>query len=312
MKYTKVECDECGSEFERPNGRYNEAVRNGWKQFCSKECIYKNKTTSVKVKCENCYKDISVHKNTYERSVSKNFFCGHSCSAAFNNTCRSEELRLKTAKSIQSAFVRNGLTKLPNKNCVVCGNKFKQRKDFNVCCSRSCSGIHRFGSLPLSKDDLINTILEFSKNNNGRTPQKRDMERKVEGAAKKFFGTWNKAVKECGLKPNPSKYQKTRLKCKDGHMADSISEMIVDNWLFDYDIKHERSKKYPCSNCDCDFYLIDRDCWVEYFGLKGQSDEYDFTVGLKTELVKKHGLKFIEILPSDLYPEIKLEKMLLG
>lgn len=126
-------------------------------------------------------------------------------------------------------------------------------------------------------------------------------------AAVRYFGTWNKAMVSCGIKPNGSRYQKIRIKSSDGHMCDSLSEKTVDEWMSTNNIRHSRSKKYPNSKMDCDFYLPDHDAWVEYFGLIGQVEEYDKGVEIKRQLAKEHELNLIEILPSDLYPENKLD-----
>ena len=47
MVTVKVICDYCDKEFERPSGRYNEAVKFGWKQFCSTECQSQSKTKKI-------------------------------------------------------------------------------------------------------------------------------------------------------------------------------------------------------------------------------------------------------------------------
>ena len=53
---------------------------------------------------------------------------------------------------------------------------------------------------------------------------------------------------------------------------------------------------------NCDFYLVDHNVWVEYFGLYGGDiADYDNTIKLKERLVKENNLDFISIKPSDLY-----------
>lgn len=89
-------------------------------------------------------------------------------------------------------------------------------------------------------------------------------------------------------------------------MADSISERTIDDWLFKNNIKHERSKRYPNSKMDCDFYFVDYDLWVEYFGLSGGDfQEYEETMKTKREIVKNNNLNFIEMIPEDLYGDKK-------
>jgi hypothetical protein len=118
-------------------------------------------------------------------------------------------------------------------------------------------------------------------------------------AVNKFFGSWNKGMEELGFKPNTEHMLRLNLVCKDGHRADSQSERIIDDYLFESKIEHERSKLYPNSKRNCDFYLTDFDVWIEYFGLTGIS-EYDEIVLEKKALVNQYNLKFIAILPEDL------------
>jgi len=91
-------------------------------------------------------------------------------------------------------------------------------------------------------------------------------------------------------------------------MADSISERIVDNWLHDHGLVHEKNKKYPNSKMNCDFYLIDHDIWIEYFGLIGV-EEYDKGVEIKKDVAKDNGLTLISLTPDDLYPTIGLDNI---
>jgi len=192
--------------------------------------------------------------------------------------------------------------------CPICNVTFTSKRKEQICCSKACGQIYQFGSIAYTKEDIVNGIMnKFAES--GYTPQKRGCTRRLSSAATRLFGSWNKAVKECGLKPNPSKYQKVRLKCKDGHMSDSISEMLVDNWFYSKDIKHERSKKYQGTNMDCDFYLTDLGLWVEYFGLINESDEYDKTVEIKRQFVKDNNVQLIEIKPEHLYPKMILDEI---
>ena len=187
------------------------------------------------------------------------------------------------------------------KTCLFCGKVFKETRTRKLCCSRACSSLYKFGTLPYQKDDFVNAIIEISQNIKG-TPQKRDCKHSLYHAAVKFFGTWNKAMEICGLKPNHSKYQKLRLRCTDGHMADSLSEKIIDEWFLKNGIKHDKNKKYPFGKMNCDFYLEDYNIWVEYFGLAGGDiEEYDETIITKHKIAKDFSLNLISLYPVDLY-----------
>lgn len=303
----EVECDCCHNKFQKPLFRIKEAKKLYIYTFCSKGCRDKFKIKSLTLKCTKCSKDIVVGKSVYDKSASKRFFCNKSCAAKYNNVIKgkkSEDEKDKIRDGLIKYYKSKGIIAGIKKECLTCGKHFKVVKGKNkICCSKRCSSIYNFGASPYTKEDVVNTILKI-KEETGLTPQIRDCSRRLEYAAVRFFGTWNKVMKECGLKPNHSKYQKIRLTCKDGHVADSISEKIIDEWLFAKGVKHEKNKKYPNSNRDCDFYLNDSDTWVEYFGLSGGNiEEYEIGILEKRKIALNNGFKFIEITPKDLYED---------
>ncbi|GEM_PF-599254 len=309
-EFVEVECTHCKKKFNKTLHRYKEAQKMGYRPFCSKKCKDDFKITSLNLKCSECNKDIVVLRNRYDASDNKRFFCNSSCFATFNNKLRghkSEEEKDNIALGLKKYYDLKGRSRpVRDVTCLVCGKSFKTRKTNQNCCSRGCHCFYRFGELPYTKDDVINTIINIAKNT-AHTPQKRDCKSKLFHTAVKFFGTWNKAMEACGLKPNHSKYQKIRLKSLDGHMSDSISEKIIDDWLFKNNVKHEKSKRYPNSRMDCDFYFVDYDLWVEYFGLSGGDfQEYEETIKIKKEMVKNNNLKFVALVPDDLYGDKKV------
>jgi len=133
------------------------------------------------------------------------------------------------------------------------------------------------------------------------------MEFRIQGASKRHFGTWNKAVKKAGLCPNEEWLVKRKIPSKDGHVCDSASEVIIDNWLYARGIEHGRRKRYPKSRCNCDFYLPEYGAWVEYFGLIDEHRNYNKSIRKKRQLAKKHKLNLIEIYPDDIYPDNNLD-----
>ena len=59
--------------------------------------------------------------------------------------------------------------------------------------------------------------------------------------------------------------------CKDGHRVRSKSEVAIDNYLYDHNIKHAYEKAYPIDNnkdndLHPDFYLSDYDLYIEHWG----------------------------------------------
>jgi hypothetical protein len=128
------------------------------------------------------------------------------------------------------------------------------------------------------------------------------------GAAQDRFGSWNKAIIAAGFIPNPVKFAK-RYRAKDGHECDSFSEKIVDDWLSQKGVAHERNKRYPGEQkLTADFVTARH--WIEFFGLKGELKEYDSLVERKQGLVRKYKLPLIALYPRDLFPKNRLAEIL--
>lgn len=312
-----VRCDLCGKEFEKEVRAINEARRGGWRIFCSIDCRTKARTTSSVVKCLACGKDVIVTAGEVRRSETGKFYCGSSCAARMRNLGRhrTEEEKEKISRSLfevnhegenWEGIGKNGSESV----CCVCGNKFRHSVSQNrVVCSMGCRNIYLFGSLPYSKEEAIRLIRE-KRNETGDTPSTKEMGKKVVSVMLRYFRSWNEAMESLGYKPNTQWMSKKKLKCLDGHRADSISEMVVDNWLYEHGIVHERSKLYPEGRMNCDFFLPESNTWVEYFGLAGQHKGYDDAVLKKREIAKRFGMNLIEIKPCFLYPKMMLDKLL--
>ena len=126
--------------------------------------------------------------------------------------------------------------------------------------------------------------------------------------ARNSFGTWNKAIAAAGYKPNPIMFA-NRYTAKDGHVCDSMAEMIIDDWLNSRGISHQRSIPYPEFNkMTCDFVV--NKTFIEFFGLEGEVRDYDRLMKLKRKLSKKHELNLVEIKPNHLFPKNKLDDVL--
>lgn len=311
MKRVLVECVCCGKEFYRPKKRVDEALRKGRNQFCSKECLSQFKSLQIETNCGYCGKKISVSRNM-KPTKSGLRFCSHHCRAIFLNTGSQKtiEAKLKISKS---------LCRKKDKSCICCGKPFKPRRKTTEFCSMKCYQFTRRNKrnrdeialidLPSSsQEDVYKSIQSFWKTNGFIPTSKADA--KLKALVVKFWGSWNNMIRSFGITTNGGKFNKKAIKCKDGHLADSISERIVDDWLFENGIKHERGKRYPNSRCNCDFFLSDFGVWVEYFGLIGKTQEYDSQIVKKQITLDQNGLILVSIFPSDLYPENNLRKKL--
>ncbi len=144
-----------------------------------------------------------------------------------------------------------------------------------------------------------------------RVPAKRDILELIHRAPH-LFGSWNKAVTAAGLTPNRSHdnrmYKRIMTKARDGHLCDSVSEALIDNWLSKNKISHERDVSYPNTNHKADWAV--KDIFIEYFGLAKDSPRYDRSIRKKKKLCEKFNIKLIEIYPNDLYPNINLDNKL--
>lgn len=155
-----------------------------------------------------------------------------------------------------------------------------------------------------SQNDLVGNIKEFYIKNN-RIPTKREI--MSHKPYVRMFGSWNKAIVEAGFKPNPIGFASRKFS-KDGHKCDSFAEFIIDNWLSTNNIDHTIHEYYPNSNMSSDFTI--GNIRIEFIGLAGVIKKYDELLKKKRSLIKKLNIKVVEILPSDLFPENKLNQKL--
>ncbi len=278
MKTYAVHCITCKKTLFRDKRRINEAIKFGWKTYCSKDCHIKAKSKKQSFFCSNpnCRKTFTRIPSTLNRS--NNLYCSRGCAVTMNN-----KLFIKRVAVI--------------KTCLFCGRKFKSRDKY---CSVACKNLNQMQT----PENIIQLIKDFYEEN-GQIPLKREFP--AVKAARNRFGTWNKAIIAAGFNPNPVMFSKKYL-ARDGHTCDSLSEKIIDDWLSRKNVLHERSIPYHKNNTTADFKV--NDTYIEFFGLEGQLKSYDRLVLEKKRLWKEKGLKVIVVYPSDLFPINKLDKIL--
>jgi ribosomal protein S27E len=287
---TKVRCKNCNKIFYRPNGRFNEAIKFGWNQFCSSKCLYKFKIKRIILKCENCGKKIIRTPNT----VSPHNYCSHSCAA----------------KIVNKNWAERGGKRI---KCEGCRKIFKQWRigSNKKYCSKKC----QTETSLYTKEKLLKIINDVAKKLK-RTPTRREFWGGVDKACVRLFGSWNKAVSATGLTPNRSHddrmYKRIISKSIDGHLCDSVSEVLIDNWLYENKILHDKNIPYPSTHHKADWKLLSKNkqVFVEYFGLANDSPRYDRSIKEKEVLCKKENICLIAIYPKDLYPKIYLDNNL--
>lgn len=278
MRKTLVVCSFCGKRVTRKNSWVRENVKLKQKNYCSLKCLGQSQRKRKILRCENpgCDKG-------FERligSISLHNYCSSRCAAIVNNYKRG-----RTNKRCAN----------PNCTKVIIGDR--------KYCSAGC--IPKTAS-KYSEDSVLKEIELFVVKNK-RIPLKQELMR-LNSPARKFFGTWNKAIVAAGFKPNPVMFARKHV-AKDGHKCDSLSEKILDDWFYRKKIYHERNVCYPGNyGLKTDFKV--GDYWVEFFGLNGQHKKYDRLKRLKIRLAKKYRIKLMSIYPEDLFPVFKPEKAL--
>jgi len=263
-------------------------MKFGWNQYCSRECELKYKTKKKILKCENCGKKFE----RVNSAISSHNYCSRSCGITTNNRKRPER-----AEKI---------------NCFNCGKPFKKWAVGNKkYCSMGC-----FSEAKLyTKEELLKIIKNTAKKLK-RVPARREFWGGVDKACARMFGSWNKAISAAGFVPNRSHnnkmYKRIVSRAMDGHFCDSISELLIDNWLYKNNIAHKKNVCYPSTNHKADWEIFNdnRKIFVEYFGLANDSPRYDRSIEDKKILCKKQNISLVAIYPKDLYPKIYLEKNL--
>jgi hypothetical protein len=134
----------------------------------------------------------------------------------------------------------------------------------------------------------------------------------LRGEIKFLIGNWYQVLADAGL-IEFEKIGKYGIVCvaKDGHVCRSLQEKFIDDWLYEYGIKHETEPVYPYhielnkNSMRADFKV--GDTWIEYFGLT--TKKYKEKMDKKRELAKLESIHLIELFPEDMTRE-KLEQKL--
>ena len=150
---------------------------------------------------------------------------------------------IRPIKDIKSTFAKNGI-------------KLTSTNDINP-------------AIYYTKEDIICQIKEFVTKYK-KIPQTRDFEPSLGfisyTTVKTRFGSWNEAIKAAGYEPNENDGFGTRTKALDGVLYRSNYEtMFVNKFLFDKE-EYIYELKYPIHNKYYDFYLPERDLYIEIDG----------------------------------------------
>lgn len=146
-----------------------------------------------------------------------------------------------------------------------------------------------------TREDLLNKIRDFY-SNYGRIPLKREFNMYQE--YKRRFGSWNNAIELAGFEPHQVIFSKKFI-AKDGHTCDSFAEKIIDDWLFQNGVPHERHVQYSKTKMTADFAI--GKIRIEYFGLAGEVRGYDDIIRRKRNICLQASMRLVEIYPPNLF-----------
>lgn len=128
----------------------------------------------------------------------------------------------------------------------------------------------------------------------------------IKHAAKKFGGSWFKALAQSGCLPHGVLETPRGIRClaRDGHECNSLDEQRIDDWLTAAGLPHEKEPNYPIHdtlNPDgkrrADWRV--GEVFIEYFGLAGGAS-YDRKTGEKMDLAAALGLRLVAVFPEHL------------
>lgn len=276
MPFSFVTCSYCKKVYLKDKRYINENIKLGNNFYCSFRCQYSFKNKKKEFICEN----LSCNKKFKRQpsDISLHNYCSRSCSVAINN--------VKFPKKI--AMIRK---------CVYCDKVLLVYRKY---CSIECKS----NALTISREKVIEGIKKFYQEHK-RIPLKQEMWG-IHKPARKYFGTWNKAIETAGFSPNPVMFAKRQI-AKDGHVCDSLAEKIIDDYLYEQGISHERNIPYPEGEYTADFKIGNK--LIEYFGLAGEHIRYDELRIIKKKILEKYKIYLVEIYPKDLYSKGGLERI---
>ena len=222
MSFSFVTCSYCKKIYLKDKRYINENIKLGNNFYCSSKCQYSFKNKKKEFICEN----LSCNKKFKRQpsDISLHNYCSRSCAIAINN--------VKFPKKI--AMTRK---------CVSCDKTLLIYRKY---CSVECKS----NALTIGRQEVIDCIRKFYQEYK-RIPVKLEMWG-IYKPARKYFGTWNKAIEVAGFRPNPVMFARKQV-AKDGHICDSLAEKIVDDYFYEKGINHERNIPYPEGGYTADF-----------------------------------------------------------
>ncbi len=142
----KINCSECGNEFEKEKREIVRQNKKGrFKFYCCKACQILGVSKSGTIhkpeikKCLNCDKEFESSTHCQAKTC-----CSKTCAANYSKSFYTEESRIKVSLKIKEKWEDGTFDKLKtkevfNKFCEKCGEPFSTKRKGRKYCSNSCS-----------------------------------------------------------------------------------------------------------------------------------------------------------------------------
>jgi hypothetical protein len=123
------------------------------------------------------------------------------------------------------------------------------------------------------------------------------------------YDSWFEALVDSGVLSSGAQETKfgTRCLAEDGHVCLSIGEKVIDDFLYDRGIEHEKEPDYPEQDYRADFRV--GNVLIEFFGLEGR-DEYDTKTEEKKRICEEQNIDLIELYSDDISDQQALKEKL--
>ena len=110
------------------------------------------------------------------------------------------------------------------------------------------------------------------------------------------------------IKANP-KDKLPDFQCEDGHYVRSTHEQLIDNFLYNNNIRHAYEQKIEDKNKKegyilCDWYLPDGNVYIEYWGMENNT-MYEEQKNYKLKIYKNFNL--IQLYPEDTKKDLRFK-----
>lgn len=161
----KINCDQCGKEFNRKPYFVKINLEKNNKNYCCKECQTLGQSKKSTYFCKHCGKEIQKTPGQVAGSISGNVFCNKSCAASVNNKLTKSGKNSYYFKDGTTTYAKTAYETYKNE-CAVCGfdmypalvvhhiDKNRKNPDLDnliILCS-NCHCLVHYGTLEITEE----------------------------------------------------------------------------------------------------------------------------------------------------------------